>query len=100
MPAASAASSTVGDLPSSTSRCAIAMSVVRVRSFCLVLPCDRRSSGMSFDLYGTTVLLWYSGTMKTIVRDDGEGEQLWFHGGGIHTWKVTAEETHGMLGIF
>ena len=38
--------------------------------------------------------------MKTIVRHDGEGEKLWFSGGGVHTWKVTAEETHGMLGIF
>jgi quercetin dioxygenase-like cupin family protein len=37
--------------------------------------------------------------MKTIVRTDGEGERLWFYGGGVHTWKVTAEETHGALAI-
>lgn len=37
--------------------------------------------------------------MKTIVRNAGEGERLWFHGGGVHTWKVTAEETQGALGV-
>jgi quercetin dioxygenase-like cupin family protein len=37
--------------------------------------------------------------MNTIVRDGGEGEKLWFHGGGVHTWKVTAAETHGLLGV-
>ena len=38
--------------------------------------------------------------MKTIVRPNGEGEKLWFYGGGVHTWKVTPEDTHGALGIF
>jgi len=38
--------------------------------------------------------------MKTIIRNDGEGEKFWFSGGGVHTWKVNAEETHGLLGIF
>ena len=38
--------------------------------------------------------------MKTIVIDGGEGEKLWFSGGGVHTWKVTAEQTQGMLGVF
>jgi quercetin dioxygenase-like cupin family protein len=38
--------------------------------------------------------------MKTIVQNDGEGEKHWFSGGGVHTWKVTAEQTQGMLGIF
>ena len=38
--------------------------------------------------------------MNTIIRNDGEGERLWFYGGGVHTWKVTAAETHGMVGIF
>jgi quercetin dioxygenase-like cupin family protein len=38
--------------------------------------------------------------MKTIVREAGEGEKLWFYGGGVHTWKVTAEETHGSVGVF
>ena len=38
--------------------------------------------------------------MKTIVRDSGEGEQRWFFGGGVHTWKVLAEETNGELSVF
>src|SRR6476660_6085327 len=75
------------------------MSALRVLSFCCLRPCDRRSCMMSI-LHGTTVPLWYLSTMKTIVRNDGEGEKLWFYGGGVHTWKVTAEDTDGMLGIF
>ena len=31
----------------------------------------------------------------SIVRGAGEGEKRWFYGGGIHTWKVTSEETNG-----
>ena len=38
--------------------------------------------------------------MKTIVQDGGEGEKLWFSGGGVHTWKLTAAQTQGRLGIF
>src|SRR5262245_48258078 len=38
--------------------------------------------------------------MKTIVRPHGEGEQRWFYGGGVHTWKVLAEQTGGALSIF
>jgi quercetin dioxygenase-like cupin family protein len=38
--------------------------------------------------------------MNTLVREAGEGEKLWFHGGGVHTWKVTAEETEGQLAMF
>jgi quercetin dioxygenase-like cupin family protein len=30
-----------------------------------------------------------------IVRQDGEGEQMWFAGGGAFTWKATAAETGG-----
>jgi quercetin dioxygenase-like cupin family protein len=30
-----------------------------------------------------------------IVRQDGEGEHLWFAGGGLWTMKATAEETNG-----
>jgi len=30
-----------------------------------------------------------------IIRQDGEGEQMWFAGGGVFTWKVTAAETGG-----
>ena len=26
----------------------------------------------------------------SIVRADGEGEKLWFYGGGVHTWKATS----------
>jgi quercetin dioxygenase-like cupin family protein len=35
-----------------------------------------------------------------IVRQDGEGEQLWFHGGGVHTWKATSAETGGVFILF
>lgn len=38
--------------------------------------------------------------MKTVVRAAGEGEKLWFSGGGVHTWKVTAAETQGAVGMF
>lgn len=31
----------------------------------------------------------------SIVRSEGEGEKLWFYGGGVHTWKATAAETDG-----
>lgn len=37
---------------------------------------------------------------KPIVRVDGEGEKRCFYGGGIHTWKLTAEETGGALFLF
>lgn len=30
-----------------------------------------------------------------IVRQAGEGEQMWFAGGGVFTWKATGEETGG-----
>ncbi len=32
---------------------------------------------------------------RTIIRGGGEGERLWFAGGGVHVWKATAEETDG-----
>src|SRR5215211_5279406 len=31
----------------------------------------------------------------TIIREEGEGEHLWFAGGGLWTMKATAEETNG-----
>ena len=31
----------------------------------------------------------------TIIRGEGEGERLWFVGGGLWTMKATAEETDG-----
>ena len=34
-------------------------------------------------------------TAIPIIRQDGEGEQMWFAGGGTFTWKATAEETGG-----
>ncbi len=30
-----------------------------------------------------------------IIRQDGEGERMWFAGGGIFTWKATGAETGG-----
>jgi quercetin dioxygenase-like cupin family protein len=35
-----------------------------------------------------------------IIRNDGEGERLWFYGGGVHTWKASSEETAGTLMLF
>lgn len=35
------------------------------------------------------------GATEAIVRQNGEGERLWFYGGGVHTWKATAAETGG-----
>ena len=32
---------------------------------------------------------------EAIVRQDGEGERMWFAGGGTFTWKVTSEESDG-----
>jgi quercetin dioxygenase-like cupin family protein len=34
-------------------------------------------------------------TAGTIIREEGEGERLWFAGGGLWTMKATAEETNG-----
>jgi quercetin dioxygenase-like cupin family protein len=34
-------------------------------------------------------------TAVPIIRQDGEGEQMWFAGGGIFTWKATSHETGG-----
>jgi quercetin dioxygenase-like cupin family protein len=31
----------------------------------------------------------------TIIRGEGEGERLWFAGGGVFTMKATSEETDG-----
>ena len=41
--------------------------------------------------------------MKTVtatVRESGEGERRWFCGGGLQTWKATAEETAGAFVAF
>ncbi len=39
-------------------------------------------------------------TVDPIVRADGEGEKLWFYGGGVHTWKATGKETAGAFLLF
>lgn len=39
-------------------------------------------------------------TLTTTIRDGGEGERLWFCGGGLHTWKVTAAESGGAFLMF
>jgi len=35
-----------------------------------------------------------------VVRAAGEGEKLWFYGGGVHIWKATSEETGGAFLLF
>src|SRR5260370_4066113 len=35
-----------------------------------------------------------------IVRVEGEGEKLWFYGGGVHTWRATSSETGGAFLLF
>ena len=37
---------------------------------------------------------------KQIVLAEGEGEKRWFLGGGVHTWKATAEQTGGAFFLF
>ena len=34
-------------------------------------------------------------TAVPIIRQRGEGERMWFAGGGVFTWKATARETGG-----
>src|SRR2546429_656443 len=36
----------------------------------------------------------------SIVRATGDGEKRWFYGGGLHTWKATAEETNNAFLCF
>jgi len=36
----------------------------------------------------------------SIIRNSGEGEKRWFFGGGLHTWKATAEDTNGSFLCF
>ena len=38
-------------------------------------------------------------TLEATIRQSGEGERLWFCGGGIFTWKVTGAETGGAFFI-
>jgi len=39
-------------------------------------------------------------TPAPIVRAHEDGERRWFYGGGVHTWKATAEETGGAFLLF
>jgi len=39
-------------------------------------------------------------TATPIVRSDSEGERLWFAGGGVHTWKISAKESAGSFILF
>ena len=41
-----------------------------------------------------------SSKVVPIVRVAGEGERLWFYGGGLHIWKATAAETAGAFLLF
>jgi quercetin dioxygenase-like cupin family protein len=42
-----------------------------------------------------------SGTVaEAIVRNKDDGERMWFFGGGVHTWKASAEETDGSMLVF
>jgi quercetin dioxygenase-like cupin family protein len=36
----------------------------------------------------------------SLIRQDGEGEQLWFAGGGLFTMKATSAETGGAFALF
>jgi quercetin dioxygenase-like cupin family protein len=37
---------------------------------------------------------------EAIARDGGEGERMWFLGGGTHTWKASSEETGNSMIVF
>src|SRR6476646_5788304 len=39
-------------------------------------------------------------TPAPIIRGADDGERRWFYGGGVHTWKATAEETNGAFLLF
>ncbi len=39
-------------------------------------------------------------TPMPIIRAHEDGERRWFYGGGVHTWKATAEETGGAFLLF
>jgi len=41
-----------------------------------------------------------TGKALSIVRAAGEGERLWFYGGGLHIWKATSAETGGAFLLF
>jgi quercetin dioxygenase-like cupin family protein len=39
-------------------------------------------------------------TRVPIIRDQQAGDRRWFYGGGVHTWKATAQETAGAFMLF
>src|SRR3954471_19924152 len=39
-------------------------------------------------------------TQVPITRNRDEAEQRWFHGGGLHTWLATEEETGGAFFLY
>ena len=39
-------------------------------------------------------------TAVSVIRQEGEGEHLWFAGGGVLTMKATPEETGGAFALF
>jgi quercetin dioxygenase-like cupin family protein len=41
-----------------------------------------------------------AGTQVPIIRDEKAGDRRWFYGGGVHTWKATAQETAGAFMLF
>jgi quercetin dioxygenase-like cupin family protein len=38
--------------------------------------------------------------LSPVVRGEGDGEKLWFYGGGVHTWLATSAETGGAFLLF
>jgi quercetin dioxygenase-like cupin family protein len=39
-------------------------------------------------------------TARPVMLGAGEGERRWFYGGGIHTWKVTEQDSGGAFFLF
>lgn len=39
-------------------------------------------------------------TPRPVTRASDEGERRWFAGGGVHVWKVTAQESAGSFFLF
>jgi mannose-6-phosphate isomerase-like protein (cupin superfamily) len=51
---------------------------------------------------GSRAIDWEAEMSKAvpIVRNEHEGERVWFFGGGVHVWKASADETAGALLLF
>jgi quercetin dioxygenase-like cupin family protein len=37
---------------------------------------------------------------QPMIRMAGEGDRRWFFGGGLHTWKITSEESDGAFFLY